>query len=107
MGMNQAIESFIELSEYCKSQAFKGWDPYDGLNSRVFQAIPFASRSSLMRLIVIQGFKRSPINLRRLAWVSKEYNPNKRHDTHPESVMTIKSAPNHRTAPLPRRQIQV
>lgn len=75
MEMNQAIESFIELSEYCKSQAFKGWDPYDGLNSRVFQAIPFASRSSLMRLIVIQGFKRSPINLRRLAWVSKEYNP--------------------------------
>lgn len=51
-----------------------GWDPYDGLNSRVFQAIPFLKRSAIMRLCVIQGFKRSPINLRKPLKVPKGYN---------------------------------
>ena len=69
------IGDFIALRDYCEQQGFKGWDPYDGLNSRVFQAIPFASRSALLRLVVIQGFKRSPVNLRPLAMVPKEYNP--------------------------------
>lgn len=75
MAMEQATKSFIALRNYCEREEFKGWDPYDGLNSRVFQAIPLASRSSLLRLIVIQGFKRCPFNLRRIALVPKEYNP--------------------------------
>lgn len=69
------IQSFLSLKKYCESQGFKGWDPYDGLNSKVFQAIPFASRSAFLRLCVIQGFKRSPINLRPLALIAKDYNP--------------------------------
>lgn len=51
-----------------------GWDPYDGLNSRVFQSLPFLKKSSLCRLMLIQGFKRSPINFRKIARVPKEYN---------------------------------
>jgi hypothetical protein len=70
-----AIDSFRLLLNYCERQQFKGWDPYDGLNSKVFQAIPFASRSAFLRLCVIQGFKRSPINLRPLALIAKDYNP--------------------------------
>lgn len=66
--------SFIHLRNYCELESFKGWDPYDGLNSRVFQAIPFLKNSALCRLVVIQGFKRCPFNLRRLALVPKEYN---------------------------------
>lgn len=65
---------FGRLLQYCESQHFKGWDPYDGLNSKVFQAIPFLKKSALCRLVVIQGFKRCPINLRPLALVPKEYN---------------------------------
>lgn len=65
---------FGSLLQYCESQHFKGWDPYDGLNSKVFQAIPFLKKSALCRLVVIQGFKRCPINLRPLALVPKEYN---------------------------------
>lgn len=70
----QVIDSFVSLRDYCEKEGFKGWDPYDGLNSRIFQAIPFLKKSALCRLVTIQGFKRSPINLRPLALVPKEYN---------------------------------
>lgn len=66
--------SFIHLKDYCEYEQFKGWDPYDGLNSRIFQALPFFKNSALCRLIVIQGFKRCPLNLRSLALVPREYN---------------------------------
>ena len=72
--MQKVIDSFRLLREYCEREGFKGWDPYDGLNSKVFQALPFLKKSALCRLVVIQGFKRCPINLRRIALVPKEYN---------------------------------
>ena len=68
------LASFLKLKTYCEQEGFKGWDPYDGLNSKVFRALPLLKQSALCRLIVIQGFKRCPINLRRLALVPKEYN---------------------------------
>ena len=68
------ISSFTQLKSYCESEHFKGWDPYDGLNSKLLQAIPFLKHSAICRLIVIQGFKRCPVNLRPLALVPKEYN---------------------------------
>lgn len=68
------LTAFTKLKTYCEQEHYKGWDPYDGLNSRVFQAMPFLKRSAFCRLVVIQGFKRCPINLRRLALVPKEYN---------------------------------
>lgn len=67
-------DSFNRLRSYCESEGYKGWDPYDGLNSRVFQALPLLKKSALCRLAVIQGFKRFPVNLRRLALVPKEHN---------------------------------
>lgn len=67
-------EAIAKLKSYCESEQFKGWDPYDGLNSKVFQALPFFKNSALCRLVFIQGFKRSPVNFRRIAMVPKEYN---------------------------------
>lgn len=67
-------KSLLKLKIYCEAEGFKGWDPYDGLNSKVFRSIPFLRNSALCRLVVIQGFKRCPVNLRRLALVPKEYN---------------------------------
>ena len=64
-----ATDSLSSLKSYCESEQFKGWDPYDGLNSKVFQALPFLKNSALCRLVVIQGFKRSPINFRKIAMV--------------------------------------
>lgn len=61
------------LSSTIKKNQFKGWDPFDGLNSRTFQKLPL-NNYKLFRLLWIQLFKRSPINFRSLTGVKKEYN---------------------------------
>ena len=72
--LKSKIEStFLKLKSYCEAEKFKGWDPYDGLNSKIFQAMPF-KHWDLARLAWIQGFKRSPINFRKLFLVPKQYN---------------------------------
>lgn len=72
---NLSIEkSFELLKTYCERNEFRGWDPYDGLNSRVFQSIPLIRNNRLSRLAWIQFFKRNPFNLRRLLLVNKDYN---------------------------------
>lgn len=68
------MQALLPLKDYCEREQFKGWDPYDGLNSKVFQALPLLKKSALCRLIVIQGFKRCPLNLRPLLLVPKEHN---------------------------------
>lgn len=72
--IDKVIASFLLLKNYCERENFKGWDPYDGLNSKAFQTIPLINKSALCRLVMIQGFKRCPFNLRRLALVPKEHN---------------------------------
>lgn len=72
--INHNIEkSFQDLKYYCESENFKGWDPYDGLNSKIFK-VTGLQNWDLARLAWIQGFKRSPINFRKLLAVPKEYN---------------------------------
>lgn len=66
--------SFTLLENYCENQSFKGWDPYDGLNSWVIQKT-LLGRSRFLRLAWIQLFKCNPINLRPLFGIKKEYNP--------------------------------
>lgn len=74
--MNEKIwASFLALKQYCEDEDFKGYDPYDGLNSRLFQKIPFISKNRIARLVWIQLFKRSPVNLRRIFQVKKDFNP--------------------------------
>ena len=71
--MTKLSSTFTSLKSYCESQNFAGWDPYDGLNSKVFKALPF-KHWDLARLAWIQGFKRSPINFRKVLMVPKEHN---------------------------------
>ncbi len=68
------LKAFGRLRVYCEGEDYRGWDPYDGLNSRVFKAIPFVGRSAICRLVWIQLFKRNPLNLRRLLLVPKQHN---------------------------------
>ena len=68
------LNSFKNLKSYCESENFEGWDPYDGLNSNVFQSLPFKN-FFIFRLIWIQIFKRSPLNMRKLFIVPKGANP--------------------------------
>jgi hypothetical protein len=66
--------AFDKLKNYCSKEQYKGYDPYDGLNSKFFQSLPFVCNSKWLRLIWIQLFKRLPINLRPLVGIDKEYN---------------------------------
>jgi rhamnogalacturonyl hydrolase YesR len=68
------LNSFKKLKEYCEKENFKGWDPYDGLNSKIFNTF-YLNKVQFFRLAWIQLFKRNPINLRNLLLVPKEYNP--------------------------------
>lgn len=65
--------SFQKLKEYCEQEEFKGWDPFDGLNSKLFKALP-AKNNRLARLAWLQLFKRSPFNLRKITATPKGYN---------------------------------
>lgn len=67
-------DSLYRLKKYCEKEQFMGWDPYDGLNSKLFHAIPFLDKIPFCRLVMIQAFKRNPFNLRRLALVPKQHN---------------------------------
>ncbi len=62
-----------DLWKWCRAQGFAGHDPYDGLNSRWFQATPL-KRSRLARLAWTQFHKLSPINFRPLVRVPRERN---------------------------------
>ncbi|UBM62452.1 pectate lyase [Candidatus Sulfidibacterium hydrothermale] len=68
------FENFEKLKNFIEKENFKGWDPYDGLNSKLFQVLPF-KHSALFRLVQIQAFKRNPVNLRKVFLIPKEYNP--------------------------------
>lgn len=61
------------LWAWCRAHDFAGHDPFDALNSKVFQSTPL-KHSRLARLATTQLFKRSPINLRQLAVVPREKN---------------------------------
>jgi hypothetical protein len=72
--MHTSLEqAFDDLLAWCRSREFAGYDPFDALNSRVFQSTPFRS-SRTARLIWTQAFKRSPFNLRPLARVPSQKN---------------------------------
>ena len=62
-----------DLWQWCRSQSFAGYDPYDALNSRLFQATPLR-HSRTARLAWTQFHKRSPINFRALAGIQAERN---------------------------------
>ncbi len=61
------------LAEWCRERDYMGHDPFDALNSRVFQATPL-KRSRAARLVWTQLFKRSPVSFRKLALVPAEEN---------------------------------
>ena len=62
-----------QLEKYCVTHDFMGWDPYDGLESRLFKCTPF-NQSAFCRLAWIQLFKRNPWNLRKAVGIGKGHN---------------------------------
>jgi hypothetical protein len=61
-------DAFTQLFAWCRSHNFAGHDPFDALNSRLFQATPLR-HSRGARLAWTQFLKRSPVNLRSIGLV--------------------------------------
>ncbi|HZW64521.1 MAG TPA: hypothetical protein VFF23_02450 [Hanamia sp.] len=74
--MNELVlKSLSKLEAFCEKDQFRGWDPYDGLNSTFFQSLPGFLKGRFPRLAWIQFFKKSPVNFRNVTGVKKGYNP--------------------------------
>src|SRR6185295_16362045 len=65
--------AYDQLLSWCQQRDFAGHDPFDALNSRLFQATPLA-QSRNARLIWTQVVKRSPADPRGLIRVPAERN---------------------------------
>ncbi len=61
-------QAFDDLFAWCRQHNFSGHDPFDALNSKIFQVTPFKN-SAAARLLWTQTVKRSPLNLRGVALV--------------------------------------
>ncbi len=62
------------LIDYVRREKFSGYDPYDGLNSLILK-YTLLNKISIVRLCWIQSFRRSPLNLRGVFLVRKDFNP--------------------------------
>jgi hypothetical protein len=72
--MNISVEqAFSDLFQWCRARNFSGHDPFDALNSFVFQATPLRHFET-PRLVWTQLLKRSPLNLRSFARVPTQKN---------------------------------
>ncbi len=73
MDMNRTdLRSVIDiLSAYIEQEHFKGWDPYDYLNSW----FPFHWFGKMAQAVAVQAGKLIPINFRPILGVNKEENP--------------------------------
>jgi hypothetical protein len=66
-------ESVLRLIDYIEEQEFKGYDPYDALNSPFLKAMSLNQK--LMRILFIQSLKKFPVNLRPILGIRKGHNP--------------------------------
>lgn len=72
--MNTDFQNIYEqLFDYCEAENFAGFDPFDGLNSKIFQATPM-KYFTVSRLAWLQMVKRSPKNLRSFLKIEKGLN---------------------------------
>lgn len=67
-------QTVLSLLAYCRANDWAGYEPYDVLNSRVYNALPLLN-FRIPRLVLTQALKRSPINVRGLLLVPKTQNP--------------------------------
>src|SRR5690348_15303774 len=57
------------VSEWLERNRYEGYDTFDGLNSRLLRPLTF--NRPLLRMVLQQGIRRFPINLRPLVGVDK------------------------------------
>jgi len=70
----KSIDVAADVFRRQQQENFAGYDPFDGLNSKLLQATPLY-KIPLVRLAWLQFFKLSPLNLRRPFFIPKARNP--------------------------------
>lgn len=72
--MTQNTEKVLKrLQYYIEEEKYKGWDPYDALNSKFINKA--TSFHPFIQRVAIHLLKNSPINLRNFFGIAKDYNP--------------------------------
>ncbi len=71
---NKVRSTTLKLLAYCRRENWSGYEPYDALNSRIFEKVPILD-FKLFRLGLTQILKRSAINVRSLLLIPKTQNP--------------------------------
>jgi rhamnogalacturonyl hydrolase YesR len=66
-------QSLKKLMDYAEREGFKGYDPYDALNSGGIRVI--SRNSKYLRIAFTQGMRRIPVNVRPLLGIGKGLNP--------------------------------
>lgn len=70
---NKVTESLNRLIKYIEQEDYKGYDPYDALNSPLLQYL--GKSSKLLKILFTQGLRRLPVNIRPMLMIPKGYNP--------------------------------
>jgi polysaccharide biosynthesis protein VpsJ len=66
---SEIFDAIDRLVQWLERQEYKGYDTFDGLNSRLLR--PFTFETKLLRQVLQQGVRRFPFNLRPLCGVAK------------------------------------
>lgn len=71
MGYSKLLAILKNLDKYLSNSNYKGYDPFDGLNSRLIENFKIRG----IQLAWIQFFKKSPLNFRRFFNILEDHNP--------------------------------
>jgi polysaccharide biosynthesis protein VpsJ len=75
-GSNTALKAAIyksieQLSRWLEESDYRGYDTFDGLNSRFVRPLTFETK--FLRIVLQQGVRRFPLNLRPVLGITKEH----------------------------------
>ncbi|MDG5814711.1 hypothetical protein QA601_06470 [Chitinispirillales bacterium ANBcel5] len=62
-----------KLIQYCEKQSYRGYDPYDGLNSSIIKVLTL--KNKYLRIIATQLIRRCPVNIRPILGIKRGENP--------------------------------
>lgn len=68
----QVVAALAKLNTWIEAEGFRGWDPYDALNSPLLR---WVGRQRLLAMVMVQLLRRSPVNVRPTLKIQKDHNP--------------------------------
>src|SRR5690348_9709474 len=66
----EIYNAIIRLSQWLEINDYRGYDTFDGLNAKFVRPLTF--ETNLLRIVLQQGVRRFPFNLRPVLGISKE-----------------------------------